>query len=82
MLVCTDGKPDCEAGHQRAMSYAQQVVRQLVAEGIEVVGVSILDNSLSRIIDDTIVVHRLEELPDQLVHQLGRTIKRVNRLES
>ncbi|MCG3139117.1 MAG: hypothetical protein HJJLKODD_02995 [Phycisphaerae bacterium] len=81
LLVCTDGKPDCEAGHQRAIHYARKVVRQLIGEGLEIVGVSILDKSLSRIISNTIIVNKLEELPDLLVRQLGRTIKQVNHEE-
>ena len=55
---------------------AQGVARKITRTGIELVGVGIKDDSLCEIVEDTIVVHELTDLPAQLCKLLGRTLKK------
>ena len=76
MLVLTDGRAGCEACDQSACHHAKQAAMKITASGIELVGVGIKDDSLQAVIDGTIVVHKLEDLPAQLCKLLGRTLKK------
>jgi len=76
MLVLTDGRAGCECGESAAQAHAQHVASLCRKVHIELVGVGIQDDSLRRIIPDTIVIHVLEELPAQLCKLLGRTLKK------
>jgi cobaltochelatase CobT len=76
MLVLTDGRAGCEACDQSACHHAKQAALKITASGIELVGVGIKDDSLQAVIDDTIVVHELEDLPAQLCKLLGRTLQK------
>lgn len=76
MLVLTDGRAGCEGLSQAARAHAQHVAGLIAEAGIELVGVGIKDDNLCEIVEDTIVVHELEELPAQLCKLLGRTLKK------
>ena len=76
MLVLTDGKAGCEGQSQAAHLHAQHVASRITRTGIELVGVGIKDDSLCEIVEDTIVVHELKDLPAQLCKLLGRTLKK------
>jgi len=76
MLVLTDGRAGCECGDGAAVAHAQYIANLCRRAGIELIGVGILDDSLCAIVADTIVIHRLNDLPAQLCKLLGRTLKR------
>lgn len=76
MLVLTDGRAGCECCDGVATTHAQYVAGLCRKAGIELVGVGILDDSLAAIVADTIVIHRLEDLPAQLCKLLGRTLQK------
>jgi cobalamin biosynthesis protein CobT len=75
-LVLTDGRAGCEARDDAAVRHAQHVTQRIENAGIELIGVGIMDESLRAIVEDTIVVHQIEDLPSQLCKLLGRTLKR------
>ncbi|MCO6438572.1 MAG: VWA domain-containing protein [Phycisphaerae bacterium] len=74
LVVLTDGRAGCEACDDAAVRHAQFVAQQAIKTGIELVGVGITDESLRAIVADTIVVHRIEELPAELCKLLSRTL--------
>ncbi|MCO6438511.1 MAG: VWA domain-containing protein [Phycisphaerae bacterium] len=74
LVVLTDGRAGCEACDDAAVRHAQFVAEQAIKTGIELVGVGINDESLRAIVADTIVVHRIEELPAELCKLLSRTL--------
>jgi cobaltochelatase CobT len=76
MLVLTDGRAGCEACDQSACHHAKQAALKITASGIELVGVGIMDESLQAVIEDSIVVQELEDLPAQLCKLLGRTLRK------
>ena len=76
MLVLTDGRAGCEARGNAAQIHAQDIAGKITKAGIELVGVGIMDDNLCEIVEDTIVVHELTDLPAQLCKLLGRTLKR------
>ncbi len=76
MLVLTDGRAGCEARDEAAVLHAKHVARKIEQAGIELVGVGIMDDSLCAILEDTIVVHELADLPAQLCKLLGRRLRR------
>jgi len=76
LLVLTDGRPGCEGNTHAALNHAKHVAGKIAASGIELVGVGIVDSSLTGIVADTIVVQQIEELPVQLCKLLGRTLKK------
>ncbi len=76
MLVLTDGKAGCEASGDTPVIHAQHVAHLLTRAGIELVGVGIKDDSLAVIVEDTIVVQEIEDLPAQLCKLLSRTLKK------
>lgn len=75
MVVLTDGRAGCEARDDAAVRHAEHVTRKTEKAGIELVGVGIKDDSLCAIVENTIVVHHLVELPAQLCKLLSRTLK-------
>jgi cobalamin biosynthesis protein CobT len=76
LLVLTDGKAGCECGDLSATEHAKHVADLCRAAKIELVGIGIQDDSLCAIVADTIVIHKLEELPAQLCKLLGRTLQK------
>jgi len=74
LVVLTDGRAGCEACDDAAVRHAQFVAQQAIKTGIELVGVGITDESLRAIVADTIVVHRIEELPAELCKLLSRPL--------
>lgn len=76
MLVVTDGRPGCEGMGNAAMVHAQDAAARISKAGIELIGIAILEDSLLAIVEDTIVVYQIEELPAQLCKLLGRTLKK------
>lgn len=76
MVVLTDGKAGCETGDVAATQHAQHVAARITKGGLELVGVGIQDDSLCAIVADTIVIHKLEDLPAQLCKLLGRTLQK------
>jgi len=76
MLVLTDGKAGCEGGGESAHLHAQHIAGLITKAGIELIGVGILDDNLCEIVEDTIVIQKLEDLPAQLCKLLGRTLKK------
>jgi cobalamin biosynthesis protein CobT len=76
MLVLTDGRAGCEAPDASAHVHAQEVAKRITQTGIELVGVGIKDDSLRAVIEDTIVVQELQDLPAQLCKLLGRTLRK------
>ena len=70
------GKAGCEARGDAAHVHAQGASQKITRAGIELVGVGIMDGSLCEIIEDSIVVHELKDLPAQLCKLLGRTLKK------
>jgi hypothetical protein len=74
MLVLTDGKAGCEGGSDSAQAHAQHVAGLIARVGMELIGLSVLDDNLRAVVEDTIVVQKLEELPAQLCKLLGRTL--------
>lgn len=76
MLVLTDGRAGCEAPDMSAHLHAQEMAKRINQTGIELVGVGIKDDSLQGVIEDTIVVQQLEDLPAQLCKLLGRTLQK------
>ena len=55
---------------------AQHIAGLITKAGIELIGVGILDDNLCEIVEDTIVIQKLEDLPAQLCKLLGRTLKK------
>jgi len=76
MVVLTDGRAGCEAPDMSAHLHAQEMAKRISQTGIELVGVGIKDDSLQTVIEDTIVVQELEDLPAQLCKLLGRTLRK------
>ncbi len=76
LLVLTDGKAGCECGDGSATDHAKHVADLCRKAEIELVGIGIQDDSLCAIVADTIVIHKLEELPAQLCKLLGRTLQK------
>lgn len=76
LLVLTDGKAGCEGGSDSAAVHAQEMAKRITKAGIEVIGVGILDENIRQVVGDSIVIHKLEELPAQLCKLLGRTLKK------
>ena len=76
MLVLTDGKAGCEGAGNAAQAHAQHVARQITSAGLELVGLGIKDENVTSVIEDSIVVQDIEELPTQLCKLLGRTLKK------
>ena len=81
LLVLTDGKAGCEGGAEAATQHALDVATRITRAGIELIGVGILDQYVRDVVDDAIVIHRIEDLSAQLCKLLGRTlIKGVQRV--
>jgi cobalamin biosynthesis protein CobT len=76
LLVLTDGKAGCECGDGSATEHAKHVADLCRKAEIELVGIGIQDDSLCAIVADTIVIHKLEDLPAQLCKLLGRTLQK------
>jgi len=76
MLVLTDGKAGCEGGVDAATTHAQHIAGTINRTGIELIGVGILDDNLCGVVEDTIVIQKLEDLPAQLCKLLSRTLKK------
>lgn len=76
MLVLTDGRAGCEAPDMSAHLHAQEMAKRISQASIELVGVGIKDDSLQAVIEDTIVVQELQDLPAQLCKLLGRTLRK------
>jgi len=74
MLVLTDGKAGCEGGSDSATTHAQHMAGLVTKAGMELIGLGILDDNLCAIVEDTIVVQQLDELPARLCKLLGRTL--------
>ena len=76
MLVLTDGKAGCESPGQASHEHAQHVANKIAQAGIELVGVGIRDTNLCEIVEDTIVMYELQDLPAQLCKLLGCTLRK------
>lgn len=76
LLILTDGQPCCESSGSAAFTHAIHVARRISNAGIDLVGVGILDTTLRSIVDNTIVVNQIGDLPAQLCKLLGRTLKK------
>lgn len=76
LLVLTDGKAGCECGDGSATEHAKHVADLCHKAEIELIGIGIQDDSLCTIVADTIVIHKLEDLPAQLCKLLGRTLQK------
>jgi len=76
LLVLTDGKAGCECGDGSATEHAKHIADLCRKAEIELVGIGIQDDSLCAIVADTIVIHKLEDLPAQLCKLLGRTLQK------
>lgn len=76
LVVLTDGKAGCECGDGSATEHAKHVADLCRKAEIELVGIGIQDDSLCAIVADTIVIHKLEDLPAQLCKLLGRTLQK------
>ena len=76
LLVLTDGKAGCECGDASATDHAKHVAELCRNAEIELIGIGIQDDSLCAIVTDTIVIHKLEDLPAQLCKLLGRTLQK------
>lgn len=76
LLVLTDGKAGCECGDGSATEHAKHLADLCCKAEIELIGIGIQDDSLCAIVADTIVIHKLEDLPAQLCKLLGRTLQK------
>ncbi|MBN1425822.1 hypothetical protein JXA88_14825, partial [Candidatus Fermentibacteria bacterium] len=52
------------------------VAGRIARAGIEPVGVGILDESIREVVADSIVIHKIEDLPAQLCKLLGRALRK------
>jgi cobaltochelatase CobT len=76
MLVVTDGRAGCEGGSPAAHNHARNIASRITSAGIELIGVGIKDDNVTKVIDDSLVVHEIQDLPGQLCKLLARTLKK------
>jgi hypothetical protein len=76
LLALTDGKAGCEGGADSATEHAREMARRIAKAGIELIGVGICDENIREVIDDSIVIQELSDLPAQLCKLLGRTLQK------
>jgi cobalamin biosynthesis protein CobT len=68
VLVVTDGEPD---DHKRA----KQAIKHMEKEGIELLGLGILDDNVTRLFKSNAVVNKIAELPEALFGMLEESLK-------
>ena len=76
LLVLTDGKAGCDGGGEAASAHAEHIAGLINKAGIELVGVGIQDNAVCTVMENSVVINELEELPAQLCKLLGRTLQK------
>jgi cobaltochelatase CobT len=76
LLVLTDGKAGCDGGGESATAHAKHIAGLIHKAGIELVGVGIQDNAVCAVMENSVVINELEELPAQLCKLLGRTLSK------
>lgn len=76
LLIVTDGQAGCECGAGVAVRHAQDTAARITRAGIELIGVAIRDPALCAIVNDTIVVQTITDLPAQLCRLLSQTLQK------
>lgn len=71
MIVLSDGQP---AGSYRSGEHLRATVNQLKVEGIETVGIGIMDASVSAYYDNHVVLRNLLDLPGQVMNELKKIL--------
>lgn len=62
MIVLSDGQPAGDANYHKTSAHLKEVVRELPRKGINVVGIGIMDSSVSHYYPKHVVVNKVEDL--------------------
>jgi cobaltochelatase CobT len=71
MMVLSDGQP---SGGGRGDQHLATVVRDLTKQGIECIGIGILDASVKAYYPKAVVLRRVDELPGQVMSEIKRLL--------
>lgn len=74
LLVGSDGHPQGARYHKTERSYLREVVRRVMATGIEVYGLGIMDNAVASYYPNYEVIHAVNDLPKAVMALLVRSL--------
>ena len=74
LIVGSDGHPNGAVYGYTEKKYLQEVVAQVIEAGIELYAIGIMDDAVSKYYPHWVVIHRVEDLPQAVMHQLGQAL--------
>ena len=70
MIVLSDGAPNAYGDSYAMQIHLKQVVKDVAARGVNVVGIGIMTDSVRQFYPQNIVINNVEELPDRVIKEL------------
>lgn len=75
LIVLSDGSPACPGNFMSLSSHLKTTAKSLAADNaVEVVGIGIMDSSVKRYYDKSMVLGNLADLPTTLIGELSRVL--------
>lgn len=70
MIVLSDGSPNAHGQHSDLDVHLRQVVKNVTAQGIKIVGIGIQSNSVKSYYPKHVVINNVDELPTRVIKEL------------
>lgn len=67
MIVMSDGSPAADGDGRALGKHLKEVVKSLSQQGVEMLGLGMLDNSVTHYYPKSVVVHRVEDIPTKIL---------------
>lgn len=74
LIVGSDGQPSGAKYGYTEKKYLQEVIAQVIEAGIELYAIGIMDDAVSKYYPHWVVIHRVEDLPQAVMQQLGQAL--------
>ena len=76
MIVLSDGRPSgsIAARGKPVMDHTCKVANDLEREGVNLIGIGIMDNTVEKFYRKSVVLNTIEDLPQQVLQQLSAAI--------
>lgn len=74
MIVMSDGSPAADGSGRNLDQHLKDVVKQLSAAGVEMLGLGLLDQSVNRYYPKSQTVHKVEEIPSKILELTSQMV--------
>lgn len=74
MIVLSDGAPACAGDSGRVAKHLKDVVKDLTASGMNVIGIGIQSDAVRQFYPKNLVINDVDELPKQVMSELRRLL--------